>query len=246
MALWGFALWLENSENQTAHSPRRSSWIWMGAGLGGMLLDSPAIALALLVLFGGWLWFEGERKRLTVPIVIAAGVIFLIVVLFFAFSLSRAHDFNGGSPLVTILNWTRNSVKWVIYQLARGSGQVQNVFSKMNPLAQFLFVVGYGIAQPVLPPAFFDPTTLTWHVIGIFRALGWYLVLPFLLYAPIAAWRTGPGRERRLWLWLTAFSWAWIVICAIRAGGSQWDNPRYRLIFFGFEALVIGYAWTCW
>lgn len=95
-------------------------------------------------------------------------------------------------------------------------------------------------------PAFFDPTTLTWHLIAIFRSLGWYLVLPFLIYAPIAAWRSGPGRERRLWLWLTAFAWAWILICDIRAGGSQWDNPRYRLIFFGFEALVIGYAWLWW
>jgi hypothetical protein len=43
-----------------------------------------------------------------------------------------------------------------------------------------------------------------------------------------------------------AFSWLWILICVIRAGGDQWDNPRYRLIFFGFEALVAGYAWLWW
>jgi peptidoglycan/LPS O-acetylase OafA/YrhL len=66
------------------------------------------------------------------------------------------------------------------------------------------------------------------------------------LYAPISAWRSIPGPARRLWLWLSAFAWAWIVICAIRAGGSQWDNPRYRLIFFAIEALVAGYAWVWW
>ena len=36
------------------------------------------------------------------------------------------------------------------------------------------------------------------------------------------------------------------MICSIRAGGSQWDNPRYRLIFFGWQALVAGYAWLWW
>ena len=36
------------------------------------------------------------------------------------------------------------------------------------------------------------------------------------------------------------------MTCAIRAGGDQWDNPRYRLIFFGFEALAAGYGWLWW
>jgi hypothetical protein len=49
-----------------------------------------------------------------------------------------------------------------------------------------------------------------------------------------------------VWIWLSFFSWLWILICAIRAGGDQWDNPRYRLIFFGIEALVTGYAWLWW
>jgi len=133
-----------------------------------------------------------------------------------------------------------------VEQIERGSGQIQNVFSKMNPLMQFLFVVGYGIAQPVLPPAFFAPTTMTWHIIAVFRAIGWYIILPLLIYAPVAAWRSMPGRERRLWLWFSGFSWLWILTCAIRAGGDQWDNPRYRLIFFGFEALAAGYGWLWW
>ena len=238
MAFWGFAEWLDRNQ--------RRGWLWVGIGLAGLMLVSPAMALALLVLFGGWLWLRGERKRLPWPILAAVGSVFFIGLLFLAWSLSRQHDFSGGSSLGIILNWFRDSVKWVIYLLARGSGQIQNVFSKMNPLMQFLFVVGYGIAQPVLPPAFFAPTTLTWHIIAVFRAIGWYLILPLLIYIPFAAWRTALGRERRLWIWLSFFSWLWIVICAIRAGGDQWDNPRYRLIFFGFEALVTGYAWLWW
>jgi hypothetical protein len=212
----------------------------------GMLLVSPGMALALLVIFGVWLWLRGERNRLPWQILAILGGVFLIGLLILAWSLSRQHDFGGGSSVGFLLNWFRASVKWVIYLLERGSGQIQNVFSKLNPLMQFLFVVGYGIAQPVLPPAIFAPTTLTWHIIGIFRSLGWYVILPLLIYAPLAAWRTTPGRERRVWLWFSFFSWSWILICAIRAGGDQWDNPRYRLIFFGFEALAAGYAGLWW
>ena len=149
------------------------------------------IALGTIVLLGGWLWLRGEHKRLPWQVVAVAGGLVLAGILFLAWSLSRQHDFSAASPVGVILNWFRGSVKWVIYELERGSGQVQNVFSKMNPLAQFLFVVGYGVVQPVLPPAFFEPTTLTWHIIAILRAAGWYLVLPLLLYAPIAAWRSG-------------------------------------------------------
>ncbi len=238
MSLWGFASWIQER--------KQMGWAWIGIGILGMLLVSPAMALGTFILLGGWLWLRGEHRRLPWPVLAAAGGLVLIAVLFLAWSLGRQHDFSAASPIGVILNWVRGSVKWVIYDLERGSGQIQNVFSKMNPLAQFLFVVGYGIAQPVLPPAFFAPTTLTWHIIGIFRAVGWYLMLPLLIYAPIAAWRAKPGVERRTWIWLSVFAWAWIMICSIRAGGDQWDNPRYRLIFFDVEALVVGFAWVWW
>lgn len=238
MAFWGFAVWLKQGG--------RNGWVWLAVGFAGMLLISPAMALMLIILFGVWIWLRGENARLPWPVWVAVGGVFFVGVLLLAWSLSRQNNFGGGSPVGVILNWIRDSVKYVIYQLERGSGQIQNVFSKMNPLAQFLFVIGYGIAQPVLPPAFFEPTTLTWRIIAVFRALGWYLALPFLLYSPIAAWKSQPGYERRLWLWLSAFSWLWILISAIRGGGDQWDNPRYRLIFFAWQALAAAHAWLWW
>ncbi len=213
IALWGLAQWV--------HDRDQGGWIWIGIGMAGMLLVSPAIALVALVLLGGWLWVRGEHRRLPWPVIAGAVGIVLCGVLFLAWSVSRQQDFSAGSPVGVILNWFRGSVKWVIYQLESGSGQVQNVFSKMNPLAQFLFVVGYGIVQPVLPPAFFEPTTLTWHIIAVFRAFGWYLVLPLLLYAPMAAWRSKEVGQRRTQLWLSGFAWAWIVICAVRAGETS-------------------------
>lgn len=238
MAFWGFSNWYNIGA-------RGGLW-WVAGGLAGMLLVSPAMALVFLVLCGGWILLRREPGRISWPAIAAIGAVFVLGIFILAWSLGRRTDFAGGSPLDTILNWTRNSVGYVIYSLERGSGQIQNVFSKLNPMAQFAFVVGYGITQPVLPPAFLEPTTLTWHAIAIFRAVGWYLVLPMLAYAPLALRRLEPGSERRFWAWMVVFCWSWIIVCAIRAGGDQWDNPRYRLIFFGFESLVVAYAWATW
>jgi hypothetical protein len=210
-----------------------------------MLLVSPAIAVVTLVVFGVWIRLRGESVPLQWPVLLITAAVLVVGLAFLTWSLA-AHGQAGSSPAGVIAGWFHDSVNWVIYQLERGSGQIQNVFSKLNPAAQFLFVVGYGITQPVLPPAFLEPTTLTWHLIAIVRAVGWYFMLPLLVYSMIAAPRAAPGGLRRAWMWLAGFCWLWIVICAIRAGGDQWDNPRYRLIFFGLQAPVAAFAWLSW
>jgi 4-amino-4-deoxy-L-arabinose transferase-like glycosyltransferase len=237
IALWGFATWLEERS--------RNSWMGLGIGFAGLVLTSPAIALGLVALLAVWLRIRGEHTRSALALWIGGAVLFLAAFVFLAWSLnSRAEG--ASSPIGIIASWFREAVGWVVYQLERGSGQVQNVFSKLFPAAQFLFVVAYGITQPLLPPAFLEPTTITWHAIGILRSLGWYIVLPLLAYAPIAVWRREAGVQRRLWAWLVAFSWLWILVAAVRAGGDQWDNPRYRLIFFGIQALAASAAWLSW
>ncbi len=237
LAFFGFAQWIDHR--------RQRALVWMVVGLVGMLLVSPAIALVALLLFGVWWVIRGERVHVPWPVLLGAGLLVIASVAFLAWSLGGRGTTAEG-PGGVLSAWVKASVSWVIYQLQQGSGQVQNVFSKLNPATQFLFVIGYGITQPVLPPAFFEPTTLTWHVIAILRASGWYLLLPLLLYAPVAAYRLQPGGGRRVWTWLALFSWAWIVVCAVRGGGDQWDNPRYRLIFFGVEAIVTAFAWLAW
>lgn len=237
IALWGFACWLQARLTQ--------GWLWLGIGLGGLMLLSPGVALAMLVLIGVWIYVRGQQTTVGLWFWIGGGLLFVAGLLFLAGSLAAPSQ-GGGAPFAVILGWFTEAVEWVIYQLERGSGQVQNVFSQLFPAAQFLFVVAYGITQPLLPPAFLEPTTLTWHMVGVFRAVGWYAVLPLLAYAPFAIHRIREGTGRRVWAWLAAFSWLWIVLCAIRAGGDQWDNPRYRLIFFGVQALVAVKAWVCW
>jgi hypothetical protein len=108
------------------------------------------------------------------------------------------------------------------------------------------FMVGYGVAQPVLPAALADPTAWPWKVISIFRALGWYLLIPFLIGSLISIRKLPDHSERRAWIWLWVIIWVWIVVSSYRAGGDQWDNPRYRAIFLLWQALLAGYAWEWW
>ena len=236
ISLWGFVEWQFN------HS--RWGFMWLGLGLVGMLLVSPAVALATLVILVGWWWMAHEHGRFSWIMFFISVGIFLVGLVLLAGALNRQGNFEGG-PLGVIEAWFSESVRWVVLQLKRDSGWVQKLLDEMPAWLQLPFVTVYGIFQPVLPAVFVEPTTLTWRVIGIFRALGWYLIWPLLLYALIAAWKNKDVRERRLWLWITIVSWLWIFLAALRGGGDQWDNPRYRAIMLLWQALASGYALTC-
>ena len=40
--------------------------------------------------------------------------------------------------------------------------------------------------------------------------------------------------------------WGWILFTALRGGGDQWDNPRYRTILFLWQAILAGDVWVWW
>ncbi len=96
------------------------------------------------------------------------------------------------------------------------------------------------------------------RVLGILRGLGWYALIPFLLYSLRPIWkladRVGVAlslskgaahkRERLAWLWLWLATWSWILLSSFRAGGDQWDNPRYRVILLLLQAALAAKALT--
>jgi hypothetical protein len=208
-----------------------------------MLLVSPAIALLMLIILAGWMWVGRERGRVSWVALAVAGLVFLAGLYLLAWGLEREQAF-GSSPLGIILNWSRDAVQWDIHQLERGSGWVQKLFNEMPEWLRPIFVMVYGITQPVLPATFIEPTTPLFRALYIFLSLGWYALVPLLFYAPIAAFRTSRAAARRLWLWLTAVTWLWIIVSALRGGADQWDNPRYRGILIVIQALVAAYAWV--
>ena len=105
------------------------------------------------------------------------------------------------------------------------------------------FVLAYGVAQPVLPAAVADVTIPLRQAISILWAVGWYALAPLLLFALFAVWRARPTAERLVLVWLALAALLWTLLSALRGGGDQWDNPRYRTIFLPWMGLLAGWAW---
>lgn len=133
---------------------------------------------------------------------------------------------------------------------AAGGGDLfQSVLSAMDRTTAFLFAALYGLLQPVLPAAI-GHRNLTaqgggfWQALGIYRSLGWYLLLPVLIYGSVKSLRGIVSRKPETILAL--IFWAIAIIGSYRAFGDQWDNPRYRMFAFIPMTLLASWAWATW
>jgi 4-amino-4-deoxy-L-arabinose transferase-like glycosyltransferase len=212
--------------------------VWAVLALAGMLFISPGIALVTLVVAAGWIFFGGEGRRVHWGVVAGAAGVFLVALVVLTLSWDNLVAARGGGILGILGGWLRESSKWDAYLLGRSSGIVQLLFERLPRGLVMPFVAVYGILQPVLPAAIFEPSLPFWQGLGILRALGWYLLLPFVAFSLFSAWQMPIKRQQRPWFWLAVAAWAWILIASIRAGGDQWDNPRYRVILLAFLAIL--------
>ena len=147
----------------------------------------------------------------------------------------------------------RNWVHYDIFTTENTSGWVEKVVGEIGGQFRSIFVAVYGLTQPVLPAIAVYPvapacdlahgpcTTIYWKVAGIFRAAGWYILVPFLFYAIFSTLRIKDKRERALMVVNAVFVVVWLFISSLRAGGDQIDNPRYRVIFLPWLAFMA--AW---
>ncbi|MBC7878086.1 MAG: hypothetical protein H7Y59_13030 [Anaerolineales bacterium] len=236
--LWGFVSW------QNTHT--RNSWIWVSLGITGMLLVSPSVALVTLIILVGWVYFTGERGRISWRMVAIAACVFMVGLFILSSAVDRQGNLGGGGPIGVITGFIRESLKLNVYKVEAESGWVQKLFDEMPEWMQLPFVMIYGILQPVLPAAIFSPTQVIWQIIGILRALGWYAILPVLIVSFVTATGSGLEKNRRLLIWLSFIVWGWILFTALRGGGDQWDNPRYRSILFLWQAILAGNVLVWW
>lgn len=218
VALWGVLTW-------------RSSKRWAGlallASLAGLALFSSRAALGITGVLVVWFLLENlaqlqEARRQY----LAWGLLAVGGVLVAALSYS----------------WLRSSAEWDLSVTFGSSGMVQYLVARLGERLLVPFLVGYGLAQPVLPAAIADPSLPFWQTLAIVRAAGWYALAPLLLYAFYAVWKAQPAREKRILVWLAGMTLVWMLLASLRAGGDQWDNPRYRTIFLPFMALLAAWA----
>jgi hypothetical protein len=146
-----------------------------------------------------------------------------------------------GAVLLLSANWFLESSNWDMSVTEASSGWIHKIIMDAGEQFRIPIIIISGLTQPVLPATIAEPTLLIWKLIMIPRAAGWYLLAPLLIYASYAALWVKPAKERRIILWLAAFSILWLVIASARAGGDLWDNPRYRLIFLPW--LILLAAW---
>ena len=235
MAFWGVVDWLANRH--------RSGWWWIAGGLLGMLLFSPGVVVAALLGLGVWAWLREKERRIPWWAVAAVATVAVLAALLLGVVVGSTLQVPGG-PLANLINWLRYSANYGAQVTVHNSGWLQTIFTVLPEPLQLPFITAYGVAQPVLPAAIADPTVWPMRFLGILRGVGWYALLPFLIYSLYSILKTADKRERLAWLWLWLVTWAWIILSSLRAGGDQWDNPRYRVILLLFQAALAAQALT--
>gem|GEM_PF-642176 len=206
---------------------RLSTLIFAAAGLGMLAFSSRAAVVILgALLVCAWLEYVDEIINRSWKWLGGAGLAAAALIL-----------------LIFSWSWVKTASAYDASLTVRDSGMVQMILRNIPEALGAPFVITYGLAQPVLPAVLADSAPLVWKTIGTLRALGWYGLAPFLLYAIFVCWQARPEKERRLLLWWAFSSLLWLLLCSARAGGDQWDNPRYRVLFLPFMALLTAWGW---
>jgi len=236
------ALGLEGYTHSRSTRLKQGLLYWL-CGLILALLISPPYALIILgILIFAWLWEKrGDAKH----IVITLGALLLFCFVVFALTI-RAWAMIEGAPdgnLIDLVRWwIQSGAGYQLHLLEQSSGWVQTIFGMVPDWGRLPLATLYGLVQPFFPAAVMDNTSAPLiRAIVAFRALGWFFLLPFLIYAPLAAIRYKGWRSLETYLGILL--WVAALLVSYRDAGRLWDNPRWRAIFLCLQAAMAGWAW---
>jgi hypothetical protein len=191
----------------------------------------------------GWFLRDILRQR---RFWIIAGIVILVVFAGLWISLRQFGRADMNNPLALIHYWLQKSAEWQQHLTERASGWVQKIFDIVPKWMDVPLLLVYGIVRPFLPAALIDITTVpVWYGIAIWRAVGWTLLLPLLVYAPLRAFRKNQDSENgglAIARGLCVVVWLGILVASFRAGGDEWDNVRYRVAFAGLQVALAAWA----
>mgnify|MGYP001215990517 CR=1 FL=1 len=225
------------------------SWVGLAWTLVPLALCIPfsppvaAMTLAMAALLAGGLHFSRRgqpigRRKLWLGLAVL--IVFVSIGLYFV--LRQFTPPGMINPLEMVRWWFTKSAQLQMYISQHASGWMQKVFKAYPTWVELPVLVGYGIVQPFLPAALVAGSAAPiWQLIAVWRALGWTILLAFMIYAPLLALR--PERKPAFTLTLSLIVWLVILIASVRAGGDMWDNPRYRATFAGLQAALAAWAW---
>ena len=204
---------------------------------------SPPIAfLTLMTIFVAWvLERKTSFKRTLLLVVPVLGL--LLILLYLVINAWQQSDYIWGNSLEVLIRWWENAGQaWRLDFASEKSVVIDYIYTLTPEWAHLPLIVAYGLVQPFLPASIVAGGAPIWHGIAIWRGLGWFALLPFLIYAPFASLRSGGWRS--LEFYLSIFVWVMALVASYRAPGYQWDNPRYRAIFLAAQAAIVGWSWV--
>ncbi len=215
-------------------SPRLAA-AGIASGLAGLFILSSSVAAVVFGVLAVWLWLEfiPTQKSRTWRVVGWASLV-LGAIIMIAFTWFMLHE-----TIEYELQQTQQSSGWAQLFI----GQMSRDFGIPDIVIRIAGETLYGISRPLLPAAILEGAIPVWTVIYTLRALGWYLLVPVLLYSLFALWRIPDLKERQQMAWVGLVVLIWTLIASARGGGDTIDNPRYREIFLVWTALLAGWAW---
>lgn len=240
-AFYGLAVYA----GRGAPAEHRRGLAWLFTPLLLMAPLSPPFTVILVGLLGilGFVFFRWIfwRSRRFWVVLLGVGVLVMAVIWAAWPQIApQLHAETYASPFELVGNWLRFAARWQAYLTERSSGWIQKIFNETPDWFNVPFLVIYGITRPLLPAQLVATSVPLWWVIGIWRSLGWTMMLAALIYAPVQALRS--RENRALLVSLNLAVWAGVLYASFWGGGDQWDNPRYRVAFIGLQAALVGAA----
>ena len=204
---------------------------------------SPPFVLVLLVTVGlSWLWEQKLDLRRTLPLIALAILLAFISVYIAARSWVALEGIHGSIWQIITGWWEHTGGAWRVTLVTDQSLNLDVLLLRLPNWLHVPFLVIFGLAQPFLPAAIVAPGATIWRLIGSFRAIGWFLFLPFLLYAPVKSIRKMGWRH--ITTYMSIYVWITALAASYRAPSYQWDNPRYRVVYLVIQVALIGWLWV--
>jgi hypothetical protein len=217
--------------------------LWLAAAIGIFTLpiSPPFVAVIVVTLLVTGLWEQRVLSKRVVLIILLALILLLIGGFLAARAWSALEEIEG-TPLAIVQAWLGNAVaSWRVNRVSEQSVWLDTLLSGMPASLQLPFLVLFGLVQPFLPAALVAPGSMLWKSIAIWRSLGWFMLLPLLLYGTVASIRRLGWRH--VGTFFSLFVWISALIASYRAPSYQWDNPRYRAVFLAVQGVIAAWAW---
>ena len=220
IAFWGVTVW---------NNSKKNSLLAIAASLTAMVFISSKATAAILAAIALWFWLDHLLTKSSKLIRRLSWVLLIVLIC---------------AAVLLGWNWLVDSSKWDLYLMESTSGRIQWELELVGERYRVPFIITYGLAQPVLPATIVYPGIPLTRAIAIFRAVGWYLLIPLMVTGFLLFWKEPNKNNKRVLLLFFILIIVWTLISSARAGGDQWDNPRYRSIFLIWMALTAGWAWV--